>query len=60
MDHRQGVQTRREINMLIAERLAAACEQMNDRTAAMYLALAESWSKKGQDKEAGVGAGASA
>jgi thioredoxin-related protein len=34
------------------ERLAAACEQMNDRTAAMYLALAESWSKKGQDKEA--------
>jgi thioredoxin-related protein len=34
------------------DRLAAACEQMNDRTAAMYLALADSWSKKGQDKEA--------
>jgi len=34
------------------DRLAAACEQMNDRTASMYLALAESWSKKGQDKEA--------
>jgi len=34
------------------ERLAAACEQMNDRTAAMYLALADSWTKKGQDKEA--------
>ena len=34
------------------ERLAKACEQMNDKTAAMYLALADSWSKKGQDKEA--------
>ena len=34
------------------ERLAKACEQMNDRTAAMYFALAESWSKKGQDAEA--------
>lgn len=34
------------------DRLAAACEQMNDRTAVMYLALADSWSKKGQDKEA--------
>lgn len=34
------------------DRLAAACEQMNDRTAAMYLVLAESWMKKGQDKEA--------
>ena len=34
------------------DRLAAACEQMNDKTAAMYLALADSWSKKGQDKEA--------
>lgn len=34
------------------ERLAKACEQMNDRTAAMYLALAESWAKKGQGAEA--------
>jgi hypothetical protein len=34
------------------ERLAKACEQMNDRTAAMYFALAESWAKKGQDVEA--------
>ena len=34
------------------ERLAKACEQMNDKTAAMYLALADSWSKKGQDREA--------
>src|SRR6266545_57747 len=34
------------------ERLAKACEQMNDRTATMYFALAESWSKKGQDAEA--------
>ena len=34
------------------ERLARACEQMNDRTAAMYLALAESWTKKGQTAEA--------
>ncbi|MBP3954654.1 thioredoxin family protein [Gemmata sp. G18] len=34
------------------ERLAKACDQMNDRTAAMYLALADSWSKKGQDVEA--------
>jgi len=34
------------------ERLAKACEQMNDRTAAMYMALAESWSKKGQPAEA--------
>jgi tetratricopeptide (TPR) repeat protein len=34
------------------ERLAKACEQMNDRTAAMYMALAESWSKKGQNTEA--------
>jgi thioredoxin-like negative regulator of GroEL len=34
------------------DRLAAACEQMNERTAAMYLALAESWAKKGQEKEA--------
>lgn len=34
------------------ERLAKACEQMNDRTAAMYLALADSWAKKGQTNEA--------
>lgn len=34
------------------ERLAKACEQMNDRTAAMYMALADSWSKKGQSAEA--------
>lgn len=34
------------------ERMAAACEQMNDRTAAMYLVLAESWQKKGQSAEA--------
>ena len=34
------------------DRLAAACEQMNERTAAMYLALADSWMKKGQEKEA--------
>ncbi len=34
------------------ERLAKACDQMNDRTAAMYMALAESWSKKGQSAEA--------
>jgi thioredoxin-related protein len=48
----------KEANALAAEvqgnpdRLAAACEQMNDRTAAMYATLAESWMKKGQDKEA--------
>jgi tetratricopeptide (TPR) repeat protein len=34
------------------DRLAKACEQMNERTAGMYLALAESWSKKGQSAEA--------
>jgi tetratricopeptide (TPR) repeat protein len=34
------------------DRLAAACEQMNEKTAAMYLALADSWMKKGQEKEA--------
>ena len=34
------------------DRLAVACEQMNDRTAAMYLTLAESWMKKGQRAEA--------
>jgi thioredoxin-related protein len=30
------------------ERLAIVCDQMNQRTATMYLALAESWVKKGQ------------
>ena len=34
------------------ERLAAACEQMNQRTASMYMTLAESWTKKGQTAEA--------
>jgi thioredoxin-related protein len=34
------------------ERLAKACDQMNDRTAAMYMALADSWAKKGQPAEA--------
>jgi thioredoxin-related protein len=34
------------------ERLALACEQMNQRTATMYLALADSWRKKGQQAEA--------
>jgi hypothetical protein len=34
------------------ERLAKACEQMNERTAAMYMALADSWTKKGQPAEA--------
>lgn len=34
------------------ERLAKACEQMNDRTAAMYMALADSWTKKGHPAEA--------
>lgn len=34
------------------ERLAAACEQMNQRTASMYLTLAEAWAKKGQAAEA--------
>jgi thioredoxin-like negative regulator of GroEL len=34
------------------ERLAAACEQMNEKTAAMYLTLADSWVKKGQNAEA--------
>ena len=29
------------------ERLAMACEQMNQRTAAMYLTLAESWVEEG-------------
>lgn len=34
------------------DRLAAACEQMNEKTAQMYLALADSWMRKGQKKEA--------
>lgn len=34
------------------ERLAVACDQMNQRTATMYLTLAESWVKKGQSAEA--------
>jgi len=34
------------------ERLAVACEQMKERTASMYLALAEAWAKKGQGVEA--------
>jgi len=34
------------------ERLAAVCDQMNQRTATMYLTLAESWAKKGQPAEA--------
>jgi len=34
------------------ERLAAACEVMNQRTAALYMTLAESWEKKGQTAEA--------
>ena len=48
----------KDANALLAEirgnpeRLAKACEQMNDRTAAMYMTLAESWSQKGQSAEA--------
>jgi thioredoxin-like negative regulator of GroEL len=34
------------------ERLARVCEQMNEKTAAMYLTLADSWMKKGQLAEA--------
>src|SRR5262249_52367362 len=34
------------------ERLAGVCDQMNQRTAAMYITLAESWAKKGQTAEA--------
>jgi len=34
------------------ERLAAVCEQMKDKTAAMYLALADSWVERGQANEA--------
>jgi thioredoxin-related protein len=34
------------------EVLLAICEQMNERTAGLYFALAESWSKKGEMKQA--------
>lgn len=34
------------------DRLAAACDQLNERTAATYLTLADAWQKKGQPKEA--------
>ncbi len=34
------------------ERLVAACEQLNERTSALYLTLAETWTKKGQPAEA--------
>jgi uncharacterized protein YyaL (SSP411 family) len=34
------------------DRLTIACDQMNERTASMYLTLAESWVKKGQPVEA--------
>jgi hypothetical protein len=34
------------------ERLALVCDQMNQRTATMYMTLAESWIKKGQGAEA--------
>ncbi|HEX4613127.1 MAG TPA: thioredoxin family protein [Urbifossiella sp.] len=34
------------------DRLAAACEQMNEKTAAMYLTLAESWQRRGNAREA--------
>ena len=34
------------------ERLTIACEQLNERTANLYLTLAETWMQKGQKKEA--------
>lgn len=34
------------------DRLAAACEQLNERTANLYLTLAETWIQKGQPREA--------
>lgn len=34
------------------DRLAAACEQMNEKTAALYLTLAESWQRRGNAREA--------
>ncbi len=33
------------------DRLAAACEQMNEKTAAMYLTLADSWQRRGNARE---------
>ena len=34
------------------ERLTVACEQFNERTATLYLTLAETWMQKGRTKEA--------
>ena len=34
------------------ERLAVACDQMNQRTASLYLTLAEAWVKRGEPVEA--------
>jgi hypothetical protein len=34
------------------DRLATACEQMNEKTATMYLTLAESWQRRGNAREA--------
>ena len=34
------------------ERLTVACEQLNERTATLYLTLAETWVQKGRTKEA--------
>ena len=34
------------------ERLTVACEQLNERTANLYLTLAETWMQKGQTKDA--------
>jgi len=34
------------------ERMVLACEQLSERTAAMYLTLADTWTKKGQSAEA--------
>ena len=34
------------------ERMAQACEQMNERLAGMYMALADSWMEKGQPQQA--------
>ena len=36
------------------ERMAKVCESMNDRLATMYLALADSWMKKGNNEQAAV------
>lgn len=48
---KEGASLAAEINNH-PDRLAVACEQMNEKTAAMYLTLADSWAKKGHDKEA--------